>query len=72
MDNSSVPAGDPEVHRIVAALRASIYQRTAEHVLDTTPAVVDRAIELGLIRVVKVQKTTYNRQGERMLAAVAA
>jgi hypothetical protein len=65
----STPADDPEVQRIVTALRRSTYQSTAEHVLNTAPTVVDKAIELGAVRVVKVQSTTYNRKGERMLAA---
>jgi hypothetical protein len=60
---------DTEVNRVVTALRSSIYQGTAEHVLNTTPQTVDKAIELGMVRVVKVQSTTYNRRGERMLAA---
>lgn len=68
MLHQATPAADPEVQRVVVALRSSVYQRTAEHVLNTTPEVVDRAIELGMVRVVKVQRTTYNRRGERMLA----
>lgn len=65
----ATPTVDPEVQRIVTTLRSSIYRGTAEHVLNTIPAVVDKAIELGMVRVVKVQSTTYNRRGERMLAA---
>lgn len=64
------PADNPEVQRIVAALRTSHYQRTAEHALDASQEVVDQAIKLGLVRVVQVKSTTYNRKGERMLAAV--
>lgn len=66
---AATPADDPEVQRIVTALRASRYQGTAEHVLATSRQVVDQAIELGLVRVVQVRSTTHNRNGERMLAA---
>ncbi|MFJ1539260.1 hypothetical protein ACIODS_12025 [Micromonospora chalcea] len=65
----ATPADDPEVERIVNALRASRYQSTAEHVLCAEPKAVDRAVELGLVQVVQVRSTTYNRKGERMLAA---
>lgn len=66
---TDTPAVDPEIERVVTALRSSTYQRTAEHVLDASRQTVDRAIELGLVRVVQVKSTTYNRKGERMLAA---
>ena len=60
---------NPEIQRIVTHLRTTPYASTAEHVLNSTQATVDKAIDLGLIKVAQVKATTYNRRGERFLTA---